>query len=110
MNYKIRVENEAESKEAQELLFELGGKPYEKTTDRFGLVVFANGVVYVDRIHFENYYTDLFSHFYGLFYFIFVELFISKNILFKNIFFLSYNLNVIKFAGCNYNSFINLNY
>jgi hypothetical protein len=60
-NYKVRVANEAESKEAQELFFELGGKLHEKTTDRFGLVVFVNGFVYVDRINFENYYTNTYS-------------------------------------------------
>ena len=60
-NLKIRVNSEAENKEAQELFFELGGKPHEKTTDRFGLVIFGNGVVYVDNINFESYYTDAYS-------------------------------------------------
>lgn len=66
--------------------------------------------IYSSLANFKNYHVELFSNFYGLFYFIFIELFISKNILLNNIFFLSYNLNIIKFAGCNYNSFINLNY
>ena len=55
------MNSEAENKEAQELFFELGGKPHEKTTDRFGLVIFGNGVVYVDNINFESYYTDAYS-------------------------------------------------
>jgi len=57
-NLKIKVNSEAESKEAQELFFELGGAFGEKQeTDRIGLVILANGKVYVDFDDFENHYT-----------------------------------------------------
>lgn len=56
-NYKIRVDNEAESEEAQELLIVLGGKPHHLKSDRHGLVICANGVVYVDSPNFDTYYT-----------------------------------------------------
>jgi len=66
--------------------------------------------IYSSLIDFKDYYMNLFSKFTGLFNFVFTEFFISKNTLLDNKIFLSYNLSIIKFAGCNYNSFINLNY
>lgn len=56
MNYKIRVQNKAESKEAQELLFALGGEV--KLNDRFGMVCLTNGRIYADDIKFFDDYSD----------------------------------------------------
>ena len=45
---KIRVSNEAESKEAQELFFELGGT--QVNSSRIGMVAANDGVIYPDVI------------------------------------------------------------
>lgn len=55
-NYKIRVNNEAESKEAQELFCVLGGS--EDSCDRFGIVCLSGGKVYTDRVEFFEDYDD----------------------------------------------------
>ena len=55
-NYKIRVNNESESKEAQVLFFELGGSI--DSCDRFGMVCLSDGRVYTDRVEFFEEYDD----------------------------------------------------
>lgn len=55
-NYKIRVNNEAESKEAQWLFCVLGGS--EDSCDRFGIVCLSGGKIYTDRAEFFEEYDD----------------------------------------------------
>jgi len=55
-NYKIRVNNEAESKEAHELFCVLGGS--EHICDKFGIVCLSGGKVYTDRVEFFEDYDD----------------------------------------------------
>ena len=56
MNYKICVENEAESKEAQELFVALGGEV--RLDDRVGIVCLTEGKIYTDDIKFYDAYGD----------------------------------------------------
>lgn len=55
-NYKIRVNSEAESKEAQWLFCVLGGS--EDSCDRFEIVCLSGGKVYTDRVEFFEHYDD----------------------------------------------------
>ena len=55
-NYKIRVNNEAESKEAQELFVKLGG--FLGLVERLGIVCVCEGKVYTDRAEFFEDYDD----------------------------------------------------
>ena len=55
-NYKVKVNNEAESKEAQWLFCVLGGS--EHICDRFGIVCLSGGKVYTDRVEFFEDYDD----------------------------------------------------
>lgn len=55
-NYKIKVNNEAESKEAQWLFCMLGGS--EDSCDRFGIVCLVDGRIYTDRVEFFESYDD----------------------------------------------------
>lgn len=55
-NYKIRVNNKEESKEAQWLFCVLGGS--EDSCDRFGIVCLSGGKVYTDRVEFFEDYGD----------------------------------------------------
>lgn len=55
-NYKIRVNTEAESKEALELFVKLGG--VIGFVERFGMVCICEGKVYTDRAEFFYEYDD----------------------------------------------------
>ena len=55
-NYKIRVNNESESKEAQELFVKLGG--FIGVVKRLGMVCICEGKVYTDRDDFFEDYDD----------------------------------------------------
>ncbi|MFL9471188.1 hypothetical protein ACKERC_02720 [Acinetobacter baumannii] len=56
-NYKIKVKDEAESKEAQELFFELGYS--NRQSKRFGFVYTQDGEIGCDSMEHWDYYTDL---------------------------------------------------
>ncbi|MFP0526842.1 hypothetical protein ACLDWI_18600 [Acinetobacter baumannii] len=56
-NYKIKVKNEAESKEAQELFEQLGYSNGQ--SKRFGFVYTQNGEIGCDSIEHWDYYNDL---------------------------------------------------
>lgn len=60
-NYKIKVASEAESKEAQELFFELGYEFNEDTPqacrNRIGMVAANGGCIYPDRVEFFDKYS-----------------------------------------------------
>lgn len=56
-NYKIKVKDEAESKEAQELFFELGYS--NRQSKRFGFVYTQDGVIGCDSMEHWDYYNDL---------------------------------------------------
>ncbi|EHU3263643.1 hypothetical protein [Acinetobacter baumannii] len=56
-NYKIKVKDEAESKEAQELFFELGYS--NRQSKRFGFVYTQNGEIGCDSMEHWAYYNDL---------------------------------------------------
>ena len=55
-NYKIRVNNEAESKEGQELFVKLGC--FLGFVERLGMVCVCEGTVYTDRAEFFEEYDD----------------------------------------------------
>lgn len=55
-NYKIRVNTEVESKEAQELFVKLGG--FLGVVERFGIVCTCEGKIYTDRAEFFEEYDD----------------------------------------------------
>lgn len=55
-NYKICVNNEAESEEAQELFKELNG--CIGSNDRFGIVCLTDGRIYTDKLEFFEDYDD----------------------------------------------------
>lgn len=56
-NYKIKVKDEAESKEAQELFFELGYS--NRQSKRFGFVYTQDGEIGCDSMEHWDYYNDL---------------------------------------------------
>ncbi|MFW6585388.1 hypothetical protein [Acinetobacter baumannii] len=56
-NYKIKVKNEAESKEAQELFEQLGYS--NRQSKRFGFVYTQNGEIGCDSMEHWDYYNDL---------------------------------------------------
>lgn len=60
-NLKVKVNSVEESKEVQDLFFELGGVAHDDNQNRVGLVIFANNIIYVDFFHFEDHYTKTYS-------------------------------------------------
>lgn len=57
-NLKIKVNSVEESKEAQELLVSIGGVALDANQDRFGLIIFANNIIYSDWLTHEKHYDS----------------------------------------------------